>query len=71
MFKKIGADGAEPVDLTEATDGRSVALALMSRALAHLDSDGTIPPIIGAQLQTAIDALWTCASTGQSSIQLH
>jgi hypothetical protein len=71
MLRKIGADGAEAVDIVEAADGRTMALDLMSRALGHLDSDGSIPALIGAQLQTAIDALWTCGSTDQWSIYLH
>lgn len=71
MLRKIGAGSVEEADATEAADGRTMALDLMSRALAHLDGDGTIPPIVGARLQTAIDALWICGSTNQSSIHLH
>jgi hypothetical protein len=43
----------------------------MSRALGHLDSDSSIPTIIGAQLQSAIDALWICSSNEKSSLNLH
>ena len=40
-------------------DARGFALAHMTKALHHLDSDATIPPIIGAHLQMAVDALRT------------
>lgn len=40
-------------------DARGLALAHMTEALHHLDSDATIPPIIGAHLQMAVDALHT------------
>ena len=42
-----------------AVDARGLALAYMTKALHHLDSDATIPPIIGAHLQMAVDALRT------------
>ena len=56
-----------------ANDGgaRSAALQLMSEALIRLDSDGKIPAVIGAHLQSAIDALWMSASEDQRSIHLH
>jgi truncated hemoglobin YjbI len=39
------------------SEAREAALFCMSRALAYLDSDAKIPPIIGAHLQLAIDTL--------------
>lgn len=56
---------------SEALDARSAALHLMSEALAHLDRDRNIPAIIGAHLQTAIDALWVSGSREQHSNQLQ
>jgi hypothetical protein len=47
----LAADEDNPVD------ARVAALACMCQALAFLDSDDTIPPIIGAQLQLAVDTL--------------
>lgn len=44
---------AEP----KAADARKTALDCMLSALEHLDSDGSISPIIGSQLQLAIDRL--------------
>jgi hypothetical protein len=49
MLGKFGADGEEAAS-TKEVDARLLALALMSRALAVLDSDCNIPPFIGAQL---------------------
>ena len=71
MLGKHGSeDGASAVAL-EPGDARSIALALMSRALGHLDSDGNIPSIIGAQLQTAIDTLRMDAPCELSADHLH
>ncbi len=70
MYGKFGP-GTAAAGAAESIDGRSTALDLMSRALAHLDSDGTIPLSIGAQLQLAIDALWPSGSPAGSSSQLH
>ena len=39
------------------TETRELALDLMQRALALLDKDPTIAPIIGSHLQLAIDRL--------------
>lgn len=36
---------------------KKAAVACMLQALAYLDSDSTIPPIVGAHLQLAIDTL--------------
>jgi len=66
----LGRFGADP-EAGNSPDTRLAALDLMSKALARLDSDGTIPAIIGAHLQSAIDALWTSASQGSHSIQHH
>jgi hypothetical protein len=41
----------------EAADIRSLALACMVAALEHLDRDVNISPLIGSQLQLAIDRL--------------
>lgn len=71
MIGNQGAQGATTAAADEADDARAIALALMSRALGHLDSDSNIPSFIGAQLQSAIDALWTSSSNGQSSNHLH
>lgn len=71
MLGNYSAEGAL-ADAAEGTgDARAMALALMSRALGHLDSDTNIPLIIGTHLQSAIDALWISSSTDRSSIHLH
>lgn len=51
--------GSLPLAANEchSVDAREAALACMLQAIAHLDSDATIPPIIGAHLQLAIDTL--------------
>lgn len=67
MLAKVDADSAA----AEVADVRTAALLLMSEALACLDSDSKIPAIIGAHLQTAIDALWASASAGSHSNHLH
>lgn len=71
MLGNFGANSAIVNSATEESDARSAALLLMSEALARLDSDHNIPSIIGAHLQTAIDALWTSASAGPHSNNLH
>lgn len=71
MLGNCDAKGAARGAREEARDTRWTALALMSRALGHLDSDSSIPTIIGAQLQSAIDALWICSSNEKSSLNLH
>lgn len=73
-LKMLGNYGAQDVAIgaaEEAADARWAALALMSSALVQLDSDSSIPTIVGAYLQSAIDALWVCSSTDRSSIHLH
>jgi hypothetical protein len=67
MLGKTDVDGAA----ADKSDARSAALFLMSEALARLDSDSSIPAVIGAHLQTAIDALWVSGSAGTHSIHLH
>jgi hypothetical protein len=57
MLGKSGADRSCAIGEGPAGDARAAALALMSEALDVLDSDRTIPPIIGAQLQMAVDTL--------------
>lgn len=51
--------GSLPLAANEchSVDARETALACMLQAIAHLDSDATIPPIIAAHLQLAIDTL--------------
>jgi hypothetical protein len=71
MLGKSGLDESVMDVGAEAVDARSVALGLMSEALAHLDSDSNIPAAIGAYLQSAIDALWVSASKDQHSNQLQ
>jgi hypothetical protein len=71
MLENFGADNAGASAATDEDDARSTALRLMSEALARLDSDGNIPAVIGAHLQTAIDALWTSGSAAPHSIHLH
>lgn len=52
MFGEIGtAPGAG------GSTARDAALAHMKKALASLDSDEAIPPMVAAHLQMAIDAL--------------
>ncbi len=70
MLGNYGAEGAATGAGEETRDARWLALALMSKALDHLDSDSSIPTIIGAQLQSAIDALWICYSN-EKSLNLH
>ena len=71
MLGKFGSGDAGIGVAAETTDTRSAALLLMSEALARLDSDSNIPAVIGAHLQTAIDALWTSASGDERSTHLH
>jgi hypothetical protein len=71
MLGKFGADDTRGLSEGNDKDPRSVALLLMSQALAHLDSDQRIPALIGAYLQSAIDALWTNGSDDPRSIHLH
>jgi hypothetical protein len=71
MLGTFGTDHARISAAAESGDARSAALLLMSEALARLDSDDKIPAVIGAHLQSAIDALWTSAAGGQHSVHLH
>lgn len=71
MARNIGADEVEPAAGHGPQDARSAALSLMSRALAHLDSDSQIPSIIGAHLQSAIDVLWISSPADPASHHLH
>ena len=52
------------------SDAREAALSCMTQALAHLDSDAAIPPIIGAQLQLAIDTLRAATGGDQIIVEL-
>ena len=69
MLGNFAAEGAGCG--TDVGDARSAALHLMAEALARLDSDSKIPAAIGAQLQTAIDALWASGSSDPNSTNLH
>jgi hypothetical protein len=71
MLGKYGLDDTRETAKANDKDPRSVALLLMSQALVHLDSDNRIPALIGAYLQSAIDALWTNGSDDPRSIHLH
>ena len=44
-------------DKRQHDDARRIALDCMLKALEHLDRDANIPPIVGSQLQLAIDRL--------------
>ena len=52
MVKETSREDASAV---ESGDALIDALALMTQALARLDSDSAIPAIVGAHLQTAIE----------------
>lgn len=71
MLGNFGTNSAIVNPSAEDGDARSAALLLMSEALAKLDSDRNIPAVIGAHLQTAIDALWTNGSADPHSNNLH
>lgn len=71
MLGKFGADDIRGPAEANDKDPRSAALLLMSQALVQLDSDNRIPALIGAHLQSAIDALWTNGSDDPRSIHLH
>lgn len=71
MLEEFGARSAATGAPEDDGNARSAALLLMSEALAFLDSDSSIPAVIGAHLQTALDALWASASEGQASTHLH
>lgn len=68
MLRKFGGEGTgqEPVG-----NARTAALTLMSEALVCLDSDDRIPAVIGAHLQSAIDALQAGPSRDGHSVNLH
>lgn len=55
----IGPGRLGPVSEEECVnaDARRIALNCMLSALDHLDSDARISPVIGSQLQLAIDRL--------------
>lgn len=71
MLGRFSAADAGQSGLADGSDARSAALRLMSNALAQLDSDASIPAVIGAHLQSAIDLLWASASGSHGSTQLH
>jgi hypothetical protein len=49
---------------------RSAALACMTKALIHLDGDMSIPPLVAAQLQLAIDRLWNSENDAPALIDI-
>ena len=51
------------------SDTRKLALDLMQKALALLDKDPSISPMIGAQLQLAIDRLISSRNAGSTFIR--
>lgn len=55
----VGTGRLRPTSAEECvnTDARKIALNCMLSALGHLDSDAGISPVIGSQLQLAIDRL--------------
>ncbi len=50
-------------------DARRIALDCMLTALEHLDRDAEIPPIVGSQLQLAIDRLRPSITESPGSIE--
>jgi hypothetical protein len=71
MSGNHGLGGSAAIHGGEAGDARMTALTLMTRALEQLDGDKSIPSIIGAQLQSAIDVLWMGSSSDRPSTNLH
>lgn len=61
----------EDAGAIESGDALIDALALMTQALARIDSDSAIPAIVGAHLQTAIDSLERCCLSQRTRINLH
>lgn len=53
-----------PADERVAADTRMAALDFMLKALEYLDNDADISPLIGAQLQLAIDRLKSSLPAG-------
>jgi hypothetical protein len=68
MPKETSGEGIVAVD---SGDARLTALALMGQALVHIDGDDTIPAIVGAHLQTAIDSLARHCPTPWTRANLH
>jgi len=57
MDVKTGRSRPISAEPRAAADARKTALDCMLSALEHLDGDASISPIIGSQLQLAIDRL--------------
>jgi hypothetical protein len=55
----VGSRDVRPISDEECAtaDARRLALDCMLAALEHLDSDAEISPVVGSQLQLAIDRL--------------
>ena len=70
MLGNFGAEGSAGVSAGTG-DARAAALRLMTEALARLDSDSKVPAMIGAHLQSAIDALWAVSSPDERSTRFH
>ena len=65
--------GSLPLATNErhSVDARENALASMLQAIAHLDSDDTISPIIAAHLQLAIDTLRMTIDGHEALVDFH
>jgi hypothetical protein len=57
MNSKSDRLGPIPAEASGAADTPKLALDCMLAALEHLDSDASISPFVGVQLQLAIDRL--------------
>ena len=68
MSKGEGRNGSVEA---EPAGARLAALTLMGQALAQIDSDDTIPAIVAAHLQTAIDSLARYYPATRTRANLH
>ena len=69
MNVKPGRMGPNSAGGAATADPRDIALGFMLSALDHLDSDAGISPVVGSQLQLAIDRLVSSMpSTGERLI---
>ena len=69
MRMNLDCDAATGAHCTD--DHKQEALSCMLRALDRLDSDPTVPAIIGAQLQYAIDLFCAEYSIEQPQPNFH
>lgn len=63
MNSKSDRLGPIPAGASGAADMRKLALDCMLAALEHLDSDPSVSPFVGVQLQLAIDRLVSSNAT--------